>query len=782
MKNIAAGAAGYHKRGWKPVPVNRKSKKAIGKNWQNKPYSPTQFDGNRQNVGVQLGAVSGGLVDVDLDELAAVGLAPEFLPPTDAIFGHNSKPCSHQLYFCDDVCKGEKSAIQFTRYVDGKKAGMIVELRTGSDGKGAVTIFPPSMHVTGEIVQWVKDGEPACVSGDELKRAVLKLAVTVLLQPNYPGNGSRHEGSLALGGVLARAGWTADDIGDVMRVLARNAHDNETNDRVKTAVGAVTVKADGKPVQGLPSLAKVWGEDAANTLGHWLSMQANDDARKTITLRAGKLHEVANEAEAALIAAKVPLYARGGELVRLIVEDVPASKGRRTKVARLRPVSVDMMRDHLSRVARFEKYDARAQKMVPADPPYDLAKTLLARDGDWKFPPLKGIITSPTLRPDGSILALPGYDQSTALLLVDPPPMPPIPEQPTRENALAAVRQLDNLLCDFPFVNVTSRSVALSCLITPIVRAAVQVVPLHALDAPEAGSGKSYLVDLASTIATGEIAPVIAAGRNEEETEKRLAAVLMTGQPIVSIDNLNGDLAGDFLCQAIERPIIKPRILGRSETVQIENAFTIFGNGNNIRLIGDVVRRVIRGSLDANVERPELRSFRGDPVKTVLADRGFYIAAVLTIVRAYIAAGYPDPCPPLASFSDWSLFVRSPLVWLGYADPVETMEAARADDPSRRNLNAFVAAWMCVIGPNKPMTAGEIIAKASPPADDADSALKTAIAAVATAPGKSELDAMNLGRWLGRNKNRVVNNMKLFGEPDPHTKQQVWWISPATTK
>jgi hypothetical protein len=155
-------------------------------------------------------------------------------------------------------------------------------------------------------------------------------------------------------------------------------------------------------------------------------------------------------------------------------------------------------------------------------------------------------------------------------------------------------------------------------------------------------------------------------------------------------------------------------------------------------------------------------------------------AAVLTIVRGYIAAGYPNPCTQLASFQDWSLLVRSPLVWLGYADPVETMEAARADDPSRRNLNAFVAAWLRVIGPNKPTTAGEIIAKAYSPADDADRALNTAIAAVATAPGKSELDAMKLGRWLGRNKNRVVNNMKLFGEPDPHTKQQIWWVGPVT--
>jgi hypothetical protein len=242
LNTIAAAAAGYHGRGWKPVPVNRKTKKPMGRGWQNRTYDPAQFNGNSQNVGVQLGAVSGGLVDVDLDEIAAVGLAPEFLPATCAIFGHNSKPCSHQLYFCHDLCKGEKAAIQFTRYVDGKKAGVIVELRTGSDGKGAVTVFPPSMHVTGETVQWVNEGEPAHVSGHDLKRAMLKLAVTALLQPNYPSNGSRHEGALALGGVLARAGWRADDIEQVMRVLARNARDEERSDRIQAAVGALRIK------------------------------------------------------------------------------------------------------------------------------------------------------------------------------------------------------------------------------------------------------------------------------------------------------------------------------------------------------------------------------------------------------------------------------------------------------------------------------------------------------------------------------------------------------------
>jgi putative DNA primase/helicase len=309
----------------------------------------------------------------------------------------------------------------------------------------------------------------------------------------------------------------------------------------------------------------------------------------------------------------------------------------------------------------------------------------------------------------------------------------------------------------------------------------MSVVPLHAFDAPEAGSGKSYLVDLAAALATGELAPVIAAGRNEEETEKRLASVLMTGQPIISIDNLNGGLAGDFLCQAIERPIVKTRILGRSETVRIDNTVTTFATGNNIVLIGDLVRRAIRCTLDTGVERPELRKFRSDPLRKILEDRGSYVASALTIVRAYLAAGCPNERRPLASFDDWSRLIRSSLVWLGYADPVDTMEAARADDPSRSNLHAIVAAWLNVIGPNKPMTAGQIIAKARTAADDPDLILKPAISAVASHPGESEPDAKQLGQWLGRNKGRVVNNTKIFGELDPHTKQQIWWIGPATS-
>ena len=270
---IADFAAEYAARGWKPVPVNRQTKKAIGKGWQHRPFAPEQFDGNAQNVAIQLGTVSGGLVDVDLDSVAAIGLAPEFLPPTGAIFGRLSKPCSHQLYV-SDLCNTEKTAaIQFIETINGKPGAVIVELRIGANGKGATTVVPPSMHASGEKVQWVGNGNPVRVAGADLRRAVTKLAVACVLRPHYPAEGSRHEGALVLGGALARAGWSAEDIGHVVKVLARDAGDDDVRDRVTTAEGAINAKANGREVPGFTRLAELWGKDAADTLAKWLGAE-----------------------------------------------------------------------------------------------------------------------------------------------------------------------------------------------------------------------------------------------------------------------------------------------------------------------------------------------------------------------------------------------------------------------------------------------------------------------------------------------------------------------------
>ena len=256
-------------------------------------------------------------------------------------------------------------------------------------------------------------------------------------------------------------------------------------------------------------------------------------ARPIIRVAGGDLSREADEAEQALIGAGLPIFVRAGVLVSPVCEEAPAAKNRNTIVTRLRKLTVDGIIDCLSRHADFQRYDARAKKWVSIDPPERVAKIILSRAGVGKFPQVAGVITTPTLRPDGSILAEPGYDASTRLYLALDPQftMPLIPAAPTHADALEALALLSDLLSGFPFVSPVDRAVALSGIMTAVLRGALSVAPLHVFRAHTAGTGKSFLVDVAATIATGRRCPVIAAGKTEEETEKRLGALLRDGVP-----------------------------------------------------------------------------------------------------------------------------------------------------------------------------------------------------------------------------------------------------------
>src|ERR1700686_2716111 len=94
-------ALGYLRRGWQPVPVPHGEKKPNLTDWPSLRVTEAnvaEYFGRGGNVGVLLGAASGGLTDVDLDCPEALALADVFLPDTTAIFGRHSKRRSHRLY------------------------------------------------------------------------------------------------------------------------------------------------------------------------------------------------------------------------------------------------------------------------------------------------------------------------------------------------------------------------------------------------------------------------------------------------------------------------------------------------------------------------------------------------------------------------------------------------------------------------------------------------------------------------------------------------------------
>jgi putative DNA primase/helicase len=505
-----------------------------------------------------------------------------------------------------------------------------------------------------------------------------------------------------------------------------------------------------------------------------------------------RISVVTTNTQKMLVQAQVPFYQRSGELVRPIIRTVKAAHGRLTRSAQLKPISANYMRDTMCRHARWERFDQRTRDWLEATAPMNVATTLLDRDGVWGFPEILGVIATPTMRSDGSLLVKQGYDPATKLLLIEPPAMPDIPDEPTGEDALAALALLEDLISESPFDDEASRAVALSGLITPVVRGAFPVSPMHVSSAPVAGSGKSFLWDLVAAISAGQQRmPVIAAG-TEQETEKRLVGVMLTGQPLISIDNVNGELTGDFLCQAIEQQHLNVRPLGRSDIIRLETGgVTIFATGNNITIVGDLCRRTITTRLDAKLENPQFRQFRQNPIRKILDNRGTYIAACLTICRAYIVAGRPGLLPRLASFEGWSDTVRSALVWLGKANAVESMENTRAEDPQRAALSDLLHAWAqdhgAGSGSNVPLAV--IIDKAMmmqkmlgqetgefkhPELNNAVRAATLEIAGMS-----SKIDPVRFGQYCKRNKGRIVDGLRLANKPSSSGGAATWWVERA---
>ena len=288
-----------------------------------------------------------------------------------------------------------------------------------------------------------------------------------------------------------------------------------------------------------------------------------------------------------MISAGLEIFTRAGTLVYPAFENRVAANGRKTIAARLSAFSADSFVEPVAEAAIYQRWNVRKGAWVDVDPPNLLVRMALTRGRRWAYPHVSGIITTPTLRPDGSLLAAPGYDPSSELYLLPRLQLPPIAERPTRQDALAALAKLKDLFCEFSFRDKgkdglekkLNCSVSVSALLTALLRGSLPTAPIYLIRADTPGTGKSHLVDVIAMVATGQYCPVITASKGIEETEKRLGSVLLGAIPIFSLDNCTYDLEGELLCQLTERPVVNVRILGRSEMPPCECRSTVFATG-----------------------------------------------------------------------------------------------------------------------------------------------------------------------------------------------------------
>jgi hypothetical protein len=392
---------------------------------------------------------------------------------------------------------------------------------------------------------------------------------------------------------------------------------------------------------------------------------------------------------------------------------------------------------------------------VPIDAPGDVTEAYLASTGRWKLPVLTGITGAPFLRADNSLCETPGYDAATGLLYKPACSFPPVPARPTRDDAKAALKLLEeDLIGTFPFVASVDRTVALAAILTALDRNSMETAPLFAFTAPAAGTGKSKLVDIVSVLSTGHPAPVTSQGNNEQELEKRLGAELLAGSAIVSIDNCEHPLESAFLCSVLTQQEVNVRILGQSKQQKAPSNATIFATGNNLTIVGDLTRRTLLGSMDAKCEHPEQREFDCDAVHIAKARRGEFVTAGLTLLKAWYLSGAKGT-KPLGSFETWSLRIRDPLLWLGRDDPCGTIQKVKAEDPKVMALTTVTAQWEEHIR-SEEVTVQQVINRALNAHD-----LLVALMNVAAAKSGNTISNERLGRWLQKNKGRIVNGRSL---------------------
>jgi putative DNA primase/helicase len=475
-------------------------------------------------------------------------------------------------------------------------------------------------------------------------------------------------------------------------------------------------------------------------------------AKPVIQVRAGNISAQVDAAEDALIRAdRATLYQRNGEVVRVITAEAVDRGGRVRWIKRAVVLDDLRLTELMDDAATWQRYDARSKEWTDCGCPRDVARHYLARAGDgWDLPVLAGFINAPTIRPDGSILQAHGYDHRTRLYF-DPQGVefPRINGAASEWDAVAAVDVLHELLSEFPFVDDVDGAVAFSAILTALLRPILPAAPLHAFTAPAPGTGKSCLASIPAMIATGRPAPGLAFSDDESENRKQLDGAVLAGDSIISFDNVTAELKGARLCELLTQPENRVRPLGSSALISAPCRAFVLANGNNLTVAADMTRRVLLCRLDRKVERPELHRFQADPLARIEADRGRYVAAALTVLAAYQEAGMPDRPAPLGSFGMWSDWVRGALVWLGFIDPVGSMESVRAGDPRRNEHAAILAGWDAALG-GKRVTAAQVIDAAA-----AVSEFRGALFAVAGLG--NTVDPRRLGKWLAANASKITD-------------------------
>lgn len=492
-------------------------------------------------------------------------------------------------------------------------------------------------------------------------------------------------------------------------------------------------------------------------------------ARPTIVTTARFRREIASDAWDAIInSPDTPrLYRHGGSIAEVARDD----EMKRSVISHL---SLAAVAGYADRAADFVRVTDQGQR--PARPPDDVIRDMEAMRKPLSV--LRGVVGTPVFARDGTLCTEPGFQDATSLFY-DPigDPVPSVPEMPDETDLRRAKTVLVfDWLGDFPFAEESSRTHAVAAPLTAVVRELIDgPTPLFAADAPTAGTGKGLLASGTALIATGRAAAVMPEVRSDDELRKRLTAKFCEGHALLLLDNIRGRLDSGVLAAALTSVVWSDRILGRSATADLPVRNLWLVTGNNLQFSEEIARRAVAMRLDAQRDRPWLRTgFRHpDLDEWVRRHRHELVWALLVLVKHWLAVGSPLwNGTPLGSFESWSRIVGGILDAAGFTGFLGNREEvySRADSASEE-WRRFVAAWWHAYEEQQVM-----VALLLPVAEEL---LPTVFEKAKDGASERAL-ATRLGKALAQQRDRRFGDLFIRQTgTDAHSKAATWALEPA---
>ncbi|MEK1898351.1 MAG: hypothetical protein AAAB19_02225, partial [Rhizobium sp.] len=495
------------------------------------------------------------------------------------------------------------------------------------------------------------------------------------------------------------------------------------------------------------------------------------DDRPTLLFDEADLSEAVTNACRLAIDAGAPLYARDTVLFRAV-----RIAGKEKTV--LVPADEDAMTEILTKHIRWLKPDARVTLgHRPVSCPALVARSVIARHGEWPFPQIRAVVSLPMMRSDGTIINIKGFDRQSGILFESDKTWPEIPECPDRAAAVTALESIRTLVASFPFVSGVDESAALAMILTAIIRPSLKTAPLFGVNATAPGTGKSKLVDVAAILATGRAAAVNSYAGDDNELRKVLESRLLQGDSFINLDNLSVALRSDHLCQVLSQEEVNIRPLGKTVSLDSATAVMFCATGNGLRFAGDLTRRVVLINLDAGVERPEERVFESDVIEDARRQRVEIVTSALTLLRAFVAKEADKVSPALGSFEHWSNLVRSALVWLGLPDPLGNAVKIRDNDPEKERTSAIISA----LPAGKPWVAADIARMVDEGAFDpiGNRRHEGLIDALSEFIERGRLNTARFSGFLRKHCGRIVNGQMIVSAGKNRVNAALWKVENA---